>query len=237
MELIPAVDVLGGRVVRLLRGDYDEVTVYDHDPVARAGRWIEAGAPIVHVVDLDGARRGHSDGELWQALGAAGVRFQVGGGIRDCETAERAVAAGAARVVMGTTAVWDPSVLAEVVTALGSERVVAALDVMGGRATGAGWRDEGRWLGTVVADAVGAGVRRVLATGIGRDGTMEGPDLDVISEIRSVAPELAIQGSGGVGTLEDLRTFVTAGVEGAIVGRALYEGRFTVAQALQVVAG
>jgi phosphoribosylformimino-5-aminoimidazole carboxamide ribotide isomerase len=234
MELIPAVDVLGGRVVRLLRGDYDEVTVYDHDPVARAARWIEAGAPVVHVVDLDGARTGRSDGDLWRELGKAGIRFQVGGGIRDRETAERAVAAGAARVVMGTTAVWDPEVLADVITALGPDRVVAALDVMGGRATGAGWRDEGPRLGAVVTAAVAAGVRRVLATGNGRDGSIEGPDLDVVSEIRTVAPDLAIQGSGGVGTLDDLRAFVNAGVEGVIVGRALYENRFTVEQALEV---
>jgi len=235
MELIPAVDVLDGSVVRLMRGDYDEVTVYDADPVARARRWIDEGADLVHVVDLEGARSGRPDGALWEAMAAAGIRFQVGGGIRDLQTAQQVIDAGAERVVMGTAAVWHPDVLAEVVASLGADRVVAALDVHGGKATGSGWRDEGRWLATVVGDVASAGVIRVLATGIGRDGTMEGPDLAIIREIRAVAPDLAIQGSGGVGDLDDLRSFVAEALDGAIVGRALYENRFTVAEAIQVI--
>lgn len=232
MQVIPAVDVLGGRVVRLVEGDYDRVTVYAEDPASQAAEWMAGGASLVHIVDLDGARDGVFDEGLWRRLAAARVRFQVGGGIRDLPAAAGAVDAGADRVVMGTAAVWNPGLLAEVVTEVGAERVVVALDVRGGRATGAGWRDEGRALRAVVADVVAAGAIRVLVTGIGRDGTMAGPDLEVIRTVQAAAPELAVLGSGGVGSLDDLRTLASTGVEGAIIGRALYEGRFTVTEAV-----
>ncbi len=236
MQLIPAVDVLDGEVVRLMEGDFDRVTVYAKDPVSQATAWQEAGAALVHVVDLAGARDGNPSEPLWRAMTAAGVRFQVGGGIRTPQAAGRAVEAGAARVVMGTAAVWQPELLAATVAELGPSQVVAALDVRGGRATGEGWLDEGRLLPDVVADLVAAGVVRALVTGIGRDGTMQGPDLDVIAEVRAVAPELAILGSGGVAELGDLAQLAAAGVEGAIVGRALYEGAFTVEEALELLA-
>lgn len=232
MKLIPAVDVLGGRVVRLVEGDYERVTVYADDPVAQAAEWMAQGAALVHVVDLEGARDGEFNEGLWRDLAAAGVPFQVGGGIRDRDGAEHAVDAGAARVVMGTAAVWHPAIVAEVVAAVGSDRVVAALDVRNGKATGEGWRDEGRDLPAVVADIVAAGVTRVLATGIGRDGKMAGPDLGVIEVVRRHGPQLAILGSGGVASLADLDVLAATGVEGAIVGRALYEGRFSVAEAV-----
>ncbi len=232
MQVIPAVDVLDGAAVRLVEGDYDRVTVYADDPVAQAATWMGQGAALVHVVDLAGARDGTQDEGLWRALAAAGVVFQVGGGIRDVATAARAVAAGAARVVMGTAVVWHPELVAEVVAAIGAEQLVAALDVRGGRATGAGWRDAGRDLSGVVGDAVSAGVVRALVTGIGRDGKMTGPDLEVIAAVRSAAPEMALIGSGGVGTIDDLLRLAGSGVEGAIVGRALYEDRFTVAEAI-----
>ncbi len=235
MQVIPAVDVLAGRVVRLVEGDYDRVTVYADDPAEQARLWISEGATLVHVVDLDGARDGSFDAGLWHSLNAAGVAFQVGGGIRRTETAIAAVDAGAARVVMGTAAVWNPTLLGEVIAAIGGERIVVALDVRAGRATGAGWRDEGRELAAVVSDVVAQGAVRVLVTGIGRDGTMQGPDLDVIHEVQQAGPELAILGSGGVGSLDDMRILAATGVEGAIVGRALYEDRFTVAQAVAAV--
>ncbi len=232
MDVIPAVDVLERSVVRLLKGDYDEVTVYGENVVSTAHAWNDRGASLVHVVDLEGARTGSPDVSLWGELGAAGVGFQVGGGIRDVATAEAAIAAGAARVVMGTAAVWDADVLRAVVGAVGADRVVVALDVRDGRATGAGWLDEGRPLDAVVTDIAAAGVRRVLVTGIATDGTMAGPDLGVVADVLRTAPHLAVIGSGGVGTLDDLRHFAAAGVEAAIVGRALYEERFTIEDAL-----
>jgi len=237
MQLIPAVDVLGGQVVRLVEGDYARVTVYADDPVAQAAEWVSQGAALVHVVDLDGARDGSFNDALWRQFVAEDIPFQVGGGIRTVEAAERAVAAGASRVVLGTAAVWHPEVLAAVVEAVGTSGVVAALDVRHGRATGAGWLDEGRALDEVVADVAAAGVVRALVTGIGRDGTMRGPDLAIIEQVRRAAPAMAILGSGGVGSLEDLVVLADAAVEGAIVGRAIYEGRFTVADAVTALAG
>lgn len=235
MELIPAVDVLGGQVVRLVEGDYERVTVYADDPVTQATEWVAQGSPLVHVVDLEGARDGSHNERLWRRMAGAGVPFQVGGGIRTVRTAERAMEAGAARVVLGTAAVWDPGVLAGVVAAVGAEHVVAALDIRDGRATGAGWRDEGRELGEVVANVAATGVVRALVTGIGRDGTMQGPDLDVIEKVRAASPALAILGSGGVGSLDDLLLLASSNLEGAIVGRALYEGRFTVSEAVAAI--
>lgn len=234
--MIPAVDVLGGRVVRLVEGDYDRVTVYADDPVTQARTWLAVGASLVHVVDLDGARSGTHDAELWRRLAAAGVPFQVGGGIRHRAAAMAALAAGATRVALGTTAVWNPDLLGDIVSAVGAAQVVVALDVRGGRATGAGWRDGGRDLSAVVAGVVAAGAARVLVTGIGRDGTMRGPDLAVIRKVQETAPDLAVLGSGGVGSLEDVRALAATGVEGAIIGRALYEGRFAMADAVRVAA-
>lgn len=233
LQIIPAVDVLDGRVVRLLHGDYSQVTVYAEDPVTQARAFVETGAPLVHVVDLAGARSGDPDRVLWSRLGEAGVRFQVGGGIRDAETAKAAFDAGASRVVMGTAAVWNPRTLAEVDDV---DRVVAAVDVRGDRATGAGWLDEGRDLGQVLDGLAGVGVRRVLVTGIGRDGTMEGPEQELLGRVVGDGRFLVIA-SGGVGTLDDLGVIAALGCEAAIVGRALYEGRFTLIEALAVGSG
>lgn len=227
LEIIPAVDILDGAVVRLTHGDFDRVTVYDPDPVDRAARWISEGAALVHVVDLDGARTGRPDRSLWEALASAGIRFQVGGGIRTAEGAEAALAAGAERVVLGTAAVWDPDVL----SALDTERVVAAVDVRDGRATGAGWLDEGRELADVLDDLAVRGVVRLLVTGIGRDGTLEGPEMELLESVLADS-RFRVIASGGVGTLEDLRVVAAAGCEAVIVGRALYEARFTLPQAL-----
>lgn len=228
LEIIPAVDVLDGRVVRLMHGDYDRVTVYADDPAAQARRWIDQGAAMVHVVDLAGAKTGKPDAALWTSLAAAGVTFQVGGGIRTADLARQALDAGAARVVMGTAAVWEPEILAEV----GSpDRVVAAVDVRGGRATGAGWLDAGRELGAVLDGLAAVGCIRMLVTGIGRDGTMEGPEMDLL---RSVIGDgrFAVIASGGVGALTDIAAVDALGCEGVIVGRALYEGRFSLTEAV-----
>jgi phosphoribosylformimino-5-aminoimidazole carboxamide ribotide isomerase len=228
LEIIPAVDVLDGRVVRLTQGDFSRVTVYDADPVGRARLWIGQGAALVHVVDLDGARTGRPDRGLWTSMAAAGIRFQVGGGVRSSELADAALDAGADRVVLGTAAVWDPDVLG----AIGRiERVVAAVDVRDGKATGAGWMDEGRDLAEVLDDLAAAGVPRLLVTGIGRDGTMEGPEMELLQAVVADT-RFRIVASGGVGTLDDLRRVADAGCEGVIVGRALYESRFTLREAL-----
>ena len=231
MYVIPAVDMLGGKVVRLRQGRYDEVTVYAEDPAAQLLNWGNQGAEIVHVVDLAGAKDGNGDREAWHRLGGTGVPFQIGGGIRTRETAEAVIAAGAARVVLGTAAVWDPELAAAIVDAVGAERVVAAIDVRAGKATGAGWLDEGRDLGDVLDDLVDAGVVRALATGIATDGTLAGPDLDLLSDVIARAPSLALIASGGVGSLADISKVAKLDVEAAIVGRALYDEVFSFADA------
>jgi phosphoribosylformimino-5-aminoimidazole carboxamide ribotide isomerase len=229
--VIPAVDMLDGKVVRLRRGRYDDVTVYGEDPARQLLSWGEQGARIVHVVDLAGARDGVGDRDTWRKLGATGVAFQIGGGIRTVEAAEAVIESGAARVVLGTAAVWEPEIVAAVVGAVGADRVVAAIDVRAGKATGAGWLDEGRVLGDVLADLDAAGVVRALATGIATDGTLAGPDLDLLRGVIAQAPGLALIASGGVGTLDDIVAVAGLDAEAAIVGRALYDGQFTLAEA------
>ncbi len=228
MLVIPAVDVLDGKVVRLLRGSFSEVTVYGDDPVAIGRAWIQSGAEMVHLVDLEGARSGRPDRSLWDRFAAAGVSFQVGGGIRDVSTARAALGAGAARVVLGTASVWSPQILADI----GSPaQVVAAIDVADGEALGDGWAGKGVGLDVVLDGLRAHRVERMLVTSISRDGTMAGPDLTLIERVRTLAPDMSLIASGGVSDLTDLATLAEAGCEAAIVGRAIYEKRFTLEEA------
>jgi phosphoribosylformimino-5-aminoimidazole carboxamide ribotide isomerase len=228
VQVIPAVDVLEGKVVRLLRGSFSDVTVYGDDPVAIGRAWIESGAELVHLVDLQGARSGQPDQSLWDRFAAAGIRFQVGGGIRDVPTARAALSAGAARVVLGTAAVWSPQILADI----GSPaQVVAAIDVADGEALGDGWFGKGLGLDAVLEGLRANRVERMLVTSISRDGTMSGPDVTLIEKVRALVPDMSLIASGGVGDLTDLQTLVDAGCEAAIVGRAIYERRFTLEEA------
>ncbi len=237
MYVIPAVDVLDGRVVRLRQGSYDDVTVYAEDPAETLAWWVGQGARIVHVVDLAGARDGTGDRSLWERLGATGLPFQLGGGIRSLQDAANLIEAGASRAVLGTAAVWDRAVVTDIVATVGAAAVVAAIDVKEGRATGAGWRDEGRDVAAVVGDLVAAGVERALVTGIAGDGMLTGPDVSLIESVREAAPEMALIASGGVGRLDDLATLTRTDAEAVIVGRALYDGRFSFAEAAATLRG
>lgn len=232
-ELIPAIDVLDGAVVRLERGDYEAVTVYRDDPVAVANEFVAAGASLVHVVDLEGARSGVPDVALRRRFGDSGVPFQIGGGLRTVDEIVGAIADGARRAVAGTIAVWNEAELAAMVAAVGAEKVVAAIDVSGGRARGGGWLDDGRPVADVVAGLQRVGVVRALVTAISRDGMMSGPDLDLLATV--AASGLQVIASGGVGTVDDLTDLARQDLSGAIVGRAIYEGRFTVAEAVAAV--
>ena len=232
-ELIPAIDVLDGNVVRLERGDYEAVTVYGTDPVGTAQSFLDSGAPIVHVVDLEGARTGQADESLRWALGDGGIRFQTGGGLRAVADVTDAITDGAERAVVGTTAIWDMPELERMIAAVGPAALVVAVDVAGGRARGAGWLDEGRPLDVLLGELVAVGIERILVTAIKRDGMMKGPDLELLA--RSVESGLAVIASGGVGDLADLAAIVATGADGAIVGRAIYENRFTVAEAVVAV--
>ena len=239
MDIIPAIDVLDGRVVRLLRGAYDDVTVYADDPVVQACAWSEEGVPIVHIVDLDAARGRPRDLVILNRLGGAGIAFQVGGGIRTATDALDAVGAGAERIVVGSAFTSTDGRPDAIVEAVGADRVVAAIDVRHGRARGSGWLDEGSSLPEVLGRLDAVGVDRALVTGIERDGTLDGPDEGLLAEVRALAPDLRLIASGGVGTLDDLRRLAQSalGIEGAIVGRALYEGRFDVTEAVVAARG
>jgi len=237
MNIIPAVDVLDGGVVRLLQGDFDRVTKYDTDPVAMAKHWMDEGATLVHVVDLAAARGGAPGDDLWSDLAGAGVSFQIGGGIRDVATASSAIDAGAARVVVGSAIVSHPERLGEIVTAVGSGRVVAAVDVRAGKARGSGWEDDGIELEVAIRRVHDAGVGALLATGIETDGAMTGPDRSLLERVRGLLPNVDLIASGGVGSLADIVMLDEMGCSSVIVGRALYEKRFTLADARAAAPG
>jgi phosphoribosylformimino-5-aminoimidazole carboxamide ribotide isomerase len=237
--LLPAVDIRGGRAVRLRQGRFDDETVYADDPLEAARSFVDAGARRLHVVDLDGAREGApaSLGHLRRIAGDLGVPVQYGGGLRSLDAVRGAVEAGAERVVLGTAAHADPAFLERALGAFG-ERVAVAVDVRGGRVSVAGWTEQTEAVPEAVIRRMGAaGVERFVYTSVDRDGMLEGPDLD---EVRRVAA--AVSGSfvlsGGISSLEDLRALKAlrlANLEGVISGKALYEGRFAVAEANEVL--
>lgn len=237
MDVYPAIDVMGGKVVRLLRGDFGASTTYGHSVGEQVAAWRNAGARWVHVIDLDGARTGKPDPALWGKVTGQGVSVQLGGGIRGVEDVEAALAVGVTRVIMGTSAVWSPGVLAEAIIRSSPDRVVAAVDVRSGRAGGAGWLDEGRDLAEVVEGVREAGVKICLVTAISRDGAMTGPDLELLDRVRALAPDIEILAAGGVASMEDLRLLESVGVDGAVVGRALYEGGIDLREALTEFGG
>jgi phosphoribosylformimino-5-aminoimidazole carboxamide ribotide isomerase len=223
--VIPAIDVLGDEVVRLERGRYDAVTLRRPDPVALARELAGAGAELIHLVDLDGSRSGVVRPELVATVAAAAApaSLQASGGIRSVDDAKRLLAAGAARVVVGTAAFAEHDALARFTEALG-ERLVVALDVRGDRVAVAGWtRTSGLSVDDAIARCLAAGVRRLLCTAIDRDGTLGGPDLELLGRVRA-GSGLPVLAAGGIRSPADLEAIAATGCEGAIVGRALLEG-------------
>jgi phosphoribosylformimino-5-aminoimidazole carboxamide ribotide isomerase len=233
--LFPAIDIRGGKAVRLLQGDYERETSYDDDPVVAARRWVDGGARWLHIVDLDGARAGEPVNldHVRRIVAAVSVPVQLGGGLRDSKKVEEAISSGAERVVLGTAAVRDPE-MAEAIAAAHGDRVVASVDARSGKVAAEGWTEESELGATeVIAELSRRGLRRFVYTPVEVDGLMEGPDLDSLREVATATDGEVIY-SGGVGSLDDLRAVAELGlgnVEGVIVGRALYEQRFTVAEA------
>jgi phosphoribosylformimino-5-aminoimidazole carboxamide ribotide isomerase len=231
--LYPAIDIRGGRAVRLLQGDYERETAYDADPAEAATRWVAGGARYLHVVDLDGARSGASQNldAVRRIAEDAGVPVQVGGGLRDLDAIGAVLSAGAERAVIGTAALRDPELLHAALD-LHGQCIVVSVDARGGRVALQGWTEASD---VDAAQAIGrlseAGVKRFVFTPIDVDGTMEGPDLEELDRV-AAATEAELIYSGGVGDishLEALAAEAPANVGGVIVGRALYEGRFGVA--------
>lgn len=242
MELIPAIDLLGGAVVRLAQGAYDQVTEYGRDAPEVARRWEALGATRLHIVDLEAARDGRRTQSdiVGAVIRAVAIPCQVAGGVRDLAVARSLVAAGADRVVMGTALVRDPGLAEAVVASVGAERLVAAVDVRDGHAMGSGWSAdaERRPVADLIARLRDAGVGLFAVTAIARDGLMGGPDQGLLETAAEQAggPGRVIA-SAGVSTLDDIRTLAGRGYAGAILGRALYEGRLDLAEALVAAGG
>lgn len=231
-QLIPAVDIRGGRCVRLVQGDFSRETAFGDDPSEMARHWQAEGARRLHVVDLDGARDGiqANAAAIAKLLETVAIPVQVGGGVRSIQTARLLLDRGADRVVVGTAAAEQPEALAEWIEALGAEHLIVGVDARGGRVATHGWQDV---TDLEVADfchvMAAAGVRRVLYTDVGRDGMLTGPDVHGTRAVATILPVLA---SGGVSTVDHLKQLAAAGAEGAIVGTALYAGRLTLSEAL-----
>jgi len=232
--LYPAIDIAGGRAVRLVQGDFDAETVYDDDPFEAASAWVRAGARYLHVVDLDGARTGTPQNlhHLKRIAGELGVPVQYGGGLRSIEAVRGAIGAGATRVILGTAAFTDVDFLDEVVAQY-AERTVVSVDTRGGFVSTAGWTQTT----TLPADAVIArmqdrGVRAFVFTNVDKDGMLEGPDIDEVRRVAEVVRGRFMY-SGGIGRREDLVALAglrQVNLAGVIVGKALYERRFTIAE-------
>ncbi len=236
MQLIPAIDLLDGRVVRLSKGAYDAVTEYGDDPVAVAGRWAEQGAERIHIVDLDAAREGRpmQAGVIARMVESVDVPCQVAGGIRDADAVAGALHAGAERVVLGSALISHPLLARTLTERYGPDRIVAALDVRDGQALGDGWVADARGAEVIglARSLAEAGVRWFAVTAIARDGQMNGPDLDLLEAVREAVPGAAIIASGGVSSLADIRELAARRFDAAITGKALYEGAFTLPEAL-----
>jgi phosphoribosylformimino-5-aminoimidazole carboxamide ribotide isomerase len=235
-DVLPAIDLRGGRVVRLAQGDFERETAYGDDPAATAAGFAREGAAWLHVVDLDGARDGtpRNDAAVRAIVGAVagGTRVEVAGGLRTDAAVAAALDAGAARAVVGTAALRDPAFAGRLVTRHGAERIAVAIDVREGLALSEGWRPGAP--GIPVHDAVvalaAAGVTVFEVTAVARDGLLGGPDLELLGKVVAIGRGEVIA-SGGIARLEDLLDVRALGCSGAIVGRALYEGSFTLVEA------
>lgn len=236
MELIPAIDLLDGKVVRLHKGDYGAPTTYGHDPVAVAESYAAAGARRLHVVDLDGARSGAPRhlAIISRIVERVDLDVQVGGGIRSRERAERWLDGGVARVVLGTVAVRDPSLAGELCAAHPGG-IIIAIDARGEDVAVAGWREgTGQAVAELAARADAWNAAAILYTDIDRDGTGRGPAVERTTRLQEKLRATVIA-SGGIGSLDHLRALRDAGVRAAVCGRALYEGAFTLREALSVL--
>jgi len=239
--LLPAIDILEGKAVRLARGDFDQRTVYDADPLDAARRWVAAGARALHVVDLDGARGGAPVNldHVARIAAAVDVPVQLGGGLRTIDAVRDALAAGVTRVILGTAAYSDIDFLDEAL-ASHRERVVVSVDARRGKLAASGWTDQTEIPAEAVIETLGKrGVTRFVYSSIERDGMLSGPDLAEVARIADVVRGTFVY-SGGVSSVEDLRALAglrQVNLAGVIVGKALYEGRLDVGAGQAALAG
>jgi phosphoribosylformimino-5-aminoimidazole carboxamide ribotide isomerase len=232
MEIIPAIDIRGGRCVRLRQGDYDAETVFDDDPVAAAQRWVDAGATRLHVVDLDGARDGApANFDLVCAIARLGPPTQTGGGIRDADTVARYLDAGLTRVALGTAAVRDVDLVSRLARDH-ADAVIVSLDARDGRVATDGWTETSELDAIDLARRlVDVGVRRFVYTDIDRDGMLDEPNYAAVQRLIE-AVDVPVIAAGGVAANSHVGPLVATGAEGVIIGRALYDGRVDLAAAI-----
>ena len=241
MILYPAIDILGGHAVRLVKGDFDAQTVYDDDPLSAARNWVQAGARFLHVVDLDGARQGRpvNLAELERMASELATPIQYGGGLRSLPAVRDALRAGADRVILGTAAYTDAEFLDQVLGAFG-DRVLVSVDVRGGHVATSGWTETTQMPAAEVIERLQErGVRSFVYTDVDRDGMLEGPDLDGVRRVAETVRGRFLY-SGGIGRREDLEALAAlrqVNLQGVIVGKALYERRFTVAEGQAALEG
>ncbi|MCF8878885.1 1-(5-phosphoribosyl)-5-[(5-phosphoribosylamino)methylideneamino]imidazole-4-carboxamide isomerase [Hyphobacterium sp. SN044] len=243
MQLYPAIDLLDGQIVRLTHGDFDAVTAYGDDPVKVAKAWRDEGADWLHVVDLSGARDGaRRQTDTIAQLCGLGLKVQTGGGVRSADDVARLLDAGVSRVIVGSMAVIAPDRFSDWLDRIGGERLIAALDVrMNGDVAVPvvkGWTQASTTtLDALMAKYLDTPLKHVLTTDVGRDGALKGPSTALYARLAKDWPDIAWQASGGVSALADLTALRSSGAEGAIVGRALYENRFTVREAIACLRG
>jgi len=239
MLILPAIDLLRGKCVRLIQGDYAQETVYGEDPAAMAAQFAEQGAEWIHVVDLDGAKSGQTENidSIRAIVRTSGVKVEVGGGVRSLETAKRLLDQGVNRVIFGTRLLSMGDQAASLFEALG-EQAVAGIDSRDGKVAAAGWTEQSSVDAVQLAQHLESqGARRFIVTDIATDGMLQGPNLDMLVEFTK-AVRAPIVASGGISSLQDLqniRGLDQPSIEGIIVGKAIYENRFTVAEAIAAV--
>ena len=234
MILLPAIDLSGGEVVRLTKGDYGKKEVYAADPASVAQSFASQGAEYLHVVDLDGAKDGTlSNFEAVRRIAAVpGLTMEIGGGIRDMARIEKYLSLGVGRCILGTAAVSDPAFLKEALLAFG-ERIAVGVDARDGFVAVSGWLETTKKRGVdFCRELLDMGVRTVIYTDISRDGMLSGPNHDLYAALRTIGG-LNVIASGGVTSAEDVRRLAQTGIHGAIVGKALYTGKITLAEALE----
>ena len=239
MEIIPAIDLLGGACVRLHQGDYNQVTRFSDDPVAQALSWQEQGATRLHLVDLDGAKSGDpvNDASVRAITAALTIPVQLGGGVRSVERAESLLACGLDRVILGTAAIENPALVGELASKY-PNRIIVGIDARDGKVATRGWIEESNVEATTLAKELSqVGIAAIISTDIATDGTLAGPNLDAL---RSMAEASAVPviASGGVGCMADLLALLALephGVSGVIVGRALYDGRVMLREGIEAV--
>jgi phosphoribosylformimino-5-aminoimidazole carboxamide ribotide isomerase len=242
MEIFPAIDLKNGQCVRLTKGDFDTAKIYEADPLLQARKFADAGASWLHIVDLDGAR----DGEMKQInlitkiVKETPLKIQAGGGIRGATTIQKLLDAGVERVVIGSLAVKNKELVHEWIKQFGAQHITLAFDIEYAdnepEVLTQGWQSGSQQILWDVLDAYeGSGLQNILCTDVGRDGMLEGPNLMLYQEIEEYAPRLSVLASGGVTRLEDLVKLTTFNVAGVIIGKALYEGRIDLAEAIRQV--